>query len=439
MTRSRITYSSFHSPTSGAGIPKGAIAGIVVGIFLGAIVFPLLGFILWRHRRQRNFIFIQPSVHKARDITEVLDIRPGPLGQRRKPSTRSSISELSLDLFPVTIPQVTSSRSRASPPTFPRSPTTSSPSPAKRSPDDGGRDVHSPGAIDQNLGMHVRDPRMIDSENAPSPGFNRRSSVRKPSGPRPQSHRTSTGDPWTSTFIPLAQIMAEPGPAQNEQPSEPPEPKIQQVNAEGETATYSFLDMAPISGPPSIMEGPGKSQSSIRSLPPINVDSLHHPPVARISSVPSHRDPDRRRESGNSRQLSLSAVIRQLPPLKLRQSTEFHPYSPHPPGHPQRPRSYRPSTGGASPTESVPATASEVSEIRFCSPNESPGSNASPQRSGLDPHSPSLKATAIISPIYQKLFGTHQGEAPPDGLLANKRPLRRKQPSPSTFNTPPRT
>ena len=38
---SGITY-TFHRSTSGTGIPKGAIAGIVVGIFLGVVVFPVL-------------------------------------------------------------------------------------------------------------------------------------------------------------------------------------------------------------------------------------------------------------------------------------------------------------------------------------------------------------------------------------------------------------
>lgn len=352
---------------------------------------------------------------------------------------QSSISEVSLDLFPVTIPQVTSTRSRTSPPTFPRSPTTSLPSPAKQSPDDSGRDVRSPEAKTQGPSVHVQSPSTIDSENAPFLNFNnRRGTIPKPSGPRPQSHRTVSGDPRTSVFTSLAQIVAEPGPIQDKQPPELSEPKIEQVNEEAETTTYSFLDMTTASGPSSIMEGPRKSQNPIQPLSHTNLDSLPQlPPINRISSVPSHLDPDTRRESGTSRQLSLSAVIRPLPPLKLRQSPEFHPY--HPPGYLQRPRSHRPSTGGASPTESLPATMSEVSEIRFCSANESSGSNASLQRAGSDPHSPSLKLAAMTSPIYQKLFGTHQGEIPPDDLLAKKRPLRRKQLSTSTFNTPPRT
>jgi hypothetical protein len=435
VVRSRITYSSFHSPTSAPGIPKGAIAGIVVGIFLGVVVFPLLGFILWRHRRRkRDFTFIEPSIHKGRDITEVLDIRSGPLAQRRKPSTQSSISEVSLDLFPVTIPRVTSSRSRTSPPTFPRSPTPSSPSPAKRSHEESGHDTHTPEAIDQHPSAHPRSPRTVDLENNPSPSFNRRGSVPKPSGPRPQSHRTSTGDPRTSVPMSLIQIVTEPNPTKDNQPPVLPEPEIQQVNEEGETTTYSFLDMTPASGPSSVKEGLRKSRTSTQPLSHTNLDS---PPITRISSIPLHRDPDRRRESGNSKQLSLSAVIQQLPPLKLRQSTEFHPYSPHLSGRPQTMQSLRPSTGGASPTESIPAT--EVSEIRFCSPNESTGSNASLQGGGPDSRTPSLKVTTMTSPIYQKLFGTHQGDVPPDGLLANKRPLRRKQLSTSTFNTPPRT
>lgn len=439
LSRSRITYSSFHSQTSGAGFPNGAIAGIVVGIFFGVVVFPVLGFILWRHRRrQRDFMFIEPSIHKGCDFAEVLDINPGALGQRRKPSTKSSISEVSLDLFPVTIPQVRSSRSRTSPPTFPRSPTTSSPSPAKYSRDDSSRDVYFPEATQQHMSVHVRRPETIDLENAPSPSVNRRGSVPKPSGPRPQSHRTSTGDPQVSVLIP-AQIVPEFSPTEEIQPPELSEPEIQQVDEERDTTTYSFLDMTPTSAPPSLMEGPGKSQNPMQPLSHMNLDSFPHPPITRISSVRSHCDPDGRRESGNSKQLSLSAVIRQLPPLKLRHSAEFHPYSPHPPGQPQRPQSYRPSTGGASPTESVPATTSEVSEIRFCSPNESTGSNASLQRNGPDSHTPSLKVAAMTSPIYQKLFGTHQGEDPPDGLLAKKRPLRRKQLSTSTFNAPPTT
>lgn len=442
--RSAITYNSFHSPPSGAGIPKGAIVGIVVGIFLGVIVFPLLCFLLCRHRRrQRDFRFIQPSVHKRRDITDVLDIHPDLLAPRRKPSTLSSISQVSLDLFPVTIPHLTSLRSRTSPPTFPRSPTISSPSPAKYSPNNASRDVRSPEAIDRHLSVHAWSSKPIDWENAPSPSVNRRSSVPKPSGPRPQSHRTSTGDPRTSALISLAQIVAEPGLTTNTQPPEPPELKIQQVNEEEETTTYSFLDMTQTSVPPSIMEGLGKSQNPTRPVSHMTLDdSLRCSPIARVNSVRSHRDIDRRRESGISKQLSLSAVIRQLPPLKPHKSTEFHPYSPHPPENSQNSQmrqSHRPSTGGASPTESVPATTSEVSEIRFCSPNESTGSNPSLRKDGQDSRTPSPKATAMTSPIYQKLFGTPQGEVPPDGLLAKKRPLRRKQLSVSTFRTPPRT
>lgn len=102
-------------------------------------------------------------------------------------------------------------------------------------------------------------------------------------------------------------------------------------------------------------------------------------------------------------------------------------------------QSLRPSTGGASPTDSIPATMSEVSEIRFCSPNDSTGSNASLQAGGPDSRDPSLKVATMTSPIYQKLFGTPQGDVPPDGLLAKKRPLRRKQASTSTFNAQPWT
>lgn len=202
--------------------------------------------------------------------------------------------------------------------------------------------------------------------------------------------------------------------------------------------TYSFLDMNTTSGPPSVREGPVKSRSSVPPLPQTNSESLQHPPITRTSSTPSHRDPDKRRESSNSKQLSLSAVIRQLPNLKFRQSTELHPYSPHPSGHSRYSQSHRPQTGGASPTESVPMTTSEVSEIRFCNPGEISDSNGS-RKSGQISPSPSLKAATVTSPIYQKLFGTHQGEVPVDGLLAKKRPLRRKQFSASTFNAALRT
>lgn len=405
-----------------------------MGIFLGVAIFLVLGFILWRRRRRgdgRDFTFIEPSIHKGYDITEAIN---GVIGQRRKPHAQSPASEVSLDLFPVTIPQTISPLSRPSPPTFPRSPTLSSPSQTKSSHDDSGRDaIGSPEPIDQYLGPHMQSPRTVESRNAPSPGFSRRSSVPRPSGPRPQSYRTSIGDPWTSVFTPPARIVNEPDPTKIEELPENPEPKMQKVNEQGELITYSFLDMNSTSRTSSIKEGPGKSRNSVPPLPHANPDSPPHPAIITPDPARSHRDSDRHRESRSSKRLSLSAVIRQLPALKIRQSTELHPYSPHPP---HTSRSHRPPTGGASPTESVPVT--EVSEIRFFDAGEASGSGGSIQRSRPTSRSPSPKPTTVTSQIHQKLFGTHQEEVPPDGLLAKKRPLRRKQLSISTFNRSPR-
>ncbi|KAF9792599.1 hypothetical protein BJ322DRAFT_60192 [Thelephora terrestris] len=278
-------------------------------------------------------------------------------------------------------------------------------------------------------------PQTVDSGNAPSPGVNRRSSVPKPSGPRPQSHRTSTCDPRPSLLISPMQAVPEPSSLNCQAPTEP---DLQPVNEEGGTMTYSFLDMNATSRPPSLMDGPGKPPNPTQPLPHTNHDSLRLLPIIRTSPTPSNRDSDRRPEIRNSKRVSLSAVIRQLPIPKLRLSAELHPHSPGRPQTSRSSRSLRPQTGGASPTESVPMTTSEVSEIRFCSPGEGSESNAS-QRSARDTPSPSLKVTTMTSPIYQKLFGTQQGEVPPDGVLGKKRPLRRKQLSASAFDIPPRT
>ncbi|KAF9650651.1 hypothetical protein BDM02DRAFT_3127622 [Thelephora ganbajun] len=377
-------------PTSRGGIPKGAIAGIVVGIFLGVIAFPVLGFMLWRRRRRSgdgDFTFIEPSIHKGYDITEVLGIQPGGLGQQQKTPVQSPISEVSLDLFPVTIPQIIHSRSKPSPPTFPRSPTTSSPSPTQHLHDTSARDIiHSPEAVDQYLSVHIRSPPKVNSENTPSPSVNRRSSVPKPSGPRPQSYRASNDDRRTSVLVPSVQIATDPDPTKGKAPPEPPEPKMQQINEGGRVMTYSFLDMNSTSGAPSTMEGAGQSQPHNSNQPPLppntNLDSPRHSLIAGTNSAPSRRDSDRRRESRTSKSLSLSAVIRQLPTLKLRPPTEPHPYSPYSAGHPQTSQSHRPQTGGASPTESIPVTTSEVSEIRFRNPGESSDPSGSLQRSG---------------------------------------------------------
>ena len=407
-----------------------------MGIFLGVIVFPILGFVFWRRRRRRNdkkLTFIEPSTHKSYDITETLDIQPSAPGQRRKPPTQSPVSGLSLDLFPLSVPQPTRPWSRVSPPTFPRSPTPSSPSSTR---DNDAHDVgRSPVAKDRYPTAHIQSPSTADPENNPSPSVNRRSSVPKPSGPRPLSYRTSTSEPRPPVFASPPRIVIQPSSVKGKEPAEP---SLHEVNEEGGMMIYSFLDMNTTSGPPSVREGPGKSRNSMPPLPQTNPEPLHHPPITRTSSDPSHRDSEKRRESSNSKQLSLSAVIRQLPNLRFRQSAELHPYSPHPPGHSRYSQSHRPQTGGASPTESVPMTMSEVSEIRFCSPGEISDSNVS-QKSGRVSPPPSLKTTTVTSPIYQKLFGTHQGEAPADGLLAKKRPLRRKQLSTSTFNTAFRT
>ena len=441
MTHFRITYSSFHRSTSATGISKGAIAGIVVGIFLGVLAFLVLAFVLWRRRRPRgeegDFNFIEPSIHKGFDITEVLDIQPGGLGQWRKPpaQSHSSVSEVSLDLIPVAVPQVTHSRSKPSPPTFPRSPTTSSSaSPTQHLRDASGRGViHSPETVDQYLSLQIRSPPQVDSENTPTPILNRRSSVPRPSGPRPQSYRSSTDDPRTSVFMPPIRIVTDPDPTKGKEPSEPPEPPepgMQQVNEGGRMATYSFLDMNSSSGAPSTIDGAGQPRNSIPPVPHITIDSPHHSFITRTNSTPSRRDFDRRRESGSSKPLSLSAVIQQPPTLKCLPLDESHPYS-------------RPRTGeGASPTESVPVTMSEVSEIRFSHPAEIHETSVSQQSascSQLPTQSSPMEATPATSSIYQKLFGTQQGEIPPDGLLTKKRPLHRKALSASTFNTPPRT
>jgi len=449
-----IIYNSFYSPTSDTGIPKGAIAGIVVGIFLGVVVFPILGFVLWRRRRRkgrrRNFTFIEPSIHKGFDITEVLDIQPGGLGHRRKsPSpTQSPVSEVSLDLFPVTIPQNTYTLPRASPPTFPRSPTTSSPSTTQQLRDISGRGVvHPPEAIDQHLSVHIPCPPQVDLEKSPSPALNRRSTVPKPSGPRPQSYRSSTCDPRTSAFMPLAEALTDPTPIKGKgrlEPPEPSEPEMQQVNEGERTTIYSFLDMNSYSGPPSTIDGVGQSQNVNRPVSHANIDSFRHSLVTGANSIRSRRDSDKRRESGASKPLSLSVVIQQPPALKYSPSSEPHPYSPYSTGHRQGRESLRPRTGeGVSPTESIPITTSEVSEIRFSHPGEIGEPSALLRRGSgsylQSPSQPSMKAVSTASPIYQKLFGTLQGQVPQDGLLSKRRPLHRRVLSASTFNTPPRT
>lgn len=194
--------------------------------------------------------------------------------------------------------------------------------------------------------------------------------------------------------------------------------------------TYSFLDMNSSSGAPSTIEGVGQLRNSIPPVPHINIDSLHHSLITRTNSTPSRRDFDRRRESGSSKPLSLSVVIQQPSTLKCLPSNEPHPYS-------------RPRTGeGVSPTESVPVTMSEVSEIRFSHPGEIHEPNTSQpgaSYSQLPTQSPPVEATPATSSIYQKLFGTQQGELPQDGLLAKKRPLYRKALSVSTFSTPSHT
>jgi len=436
-----ITYSSFHSSTS--GISKGAIAGIVVGIVLGVVVFPILGFALWRWRRrwrrwrnERDFTFIEPSIHKGLDIAEVLDIQPGGLDQRWKSPTQSPTSEVSLDLFPVTIPHIVDPQSKSSPPTFPRSPTTSSLSPTQRLRDSGGGGVvHSPEAADQSLSAYIN--LEIDSEPTPSPGIHRRSTIPKPSGPRLPSYRFSTDDPRIPAFMPPAQTIPDPTPTGGE---EPPEPEMQQINERGRSTVYSFLDMNPSSGPSSTIDGVGQSRNPEQSVPQVVLDSPPHSLLTRSNSAQSHLDSDRRRESRTSKPLSLSVVIQQPPTLEYPQSTEPHPYSPYSRGNRLTPQFLRPRTGErASPTESIPFTTSEVSEIRFSHPGESGEPSASRPGSGLDPEPSPLRTTATTSQIYRKLFGTSQGEIPQDGLPGKKRPLHRKALSSSTFKTPPQT
>jgi hypothetical protein len=440
-------YSSFHRSTSGTGIPKGAIAGIVVGVFLGVVVFPALAFVFWRHRRRKrkqgDFTFIEPSIHKGYDITEVIDIQRSGQSQQRKSPAQSPVSEVSLDLVPVTIPQMTYPypRPKPSPPTFPRSPTISSPSsPAKHLRDANSRGViHSPEAEDQYLGVLVRNPFQVDFGNTPSPGLNRRSSVPKPAGPRPQSYRASTDDRRISVFMPPAQIVTDPSPTKGKEPQEaqePPEPEMQQADGGRRMASHSFLDMN-TSGVLSTRDGSRQSQGSIRPVSHMNVDSPRHSEITRTNSIQSHRYSDGRRESENSKPLSLSAVIRQPSTLKYRSSTGPHPYSPYSTAH--QPLRHR-TEGGVSPTDSMPMTTSEVSEIQFRDPREVSEPSTSLRRSAsfsqppIQPHP--MKATAMTSPIYQKLFGTKQGDAPPDGLLAKKRPLHRKSLSAITFSPP---
>jgi hypothetical protein len=359
----------------------------------------------------------------------VLDIRPDDLDQRENPPTQSPDSEVSLELFPVTIPQITNPQPKPSPPTFPRSPT-SSPSPVRHLCDSSGGDVvRSPEAA--YLSVQVRNPLQANPENTPSPGLNRRSTVPKPSGPRPPSYRYSIDDSRTSAFMPLAQTSTDPTPTEGK---EQPEPDIQQENGGERTTIYSFLDMSSFSEPPSTIDGVGLSRDLSQPASHANVDSPHHSPVARTDST---RDPDRRRESRMSKPLSLSIVIQQPPTSKYPPSTEPHPYSTYSAGYRLTPHSYRPRTGErASPTESIPFTTSEISEIHFSHPGEL---SASRPGTGSDPQPPPLGASPATSPIYRKLFGALQGELPLDGLLTKKRPSHRKALSASIFNTPPRT
>ena len=428
----RITYHSVNSSASGSSIPRGAIAGIVVGIVLGVIVFPILGFVLWcrrRRRRQRRkgdkkeITLIEPSIHKHFDITEVLDIKSDGAGQREKSSTQSPDSGISLDLFPVTIPQITNPQPERTPPTFPRSPTRSSPSPIRhlyRS--SGGDVVRLPAVADQCLSVKIRNPLQINSEGTPSPGLNRRSTVPKPSGPRPPSYHHSIDDPRTSAFIPLARTSTNPTPIERK---ERPESEIQQVNEGERTTIYSFLDMNnSYSGPPSTIDGVGQSHNPNQSASHANPDSPRYSLVTGTNSTQSHRDPDRNQESRMSKPLSLSIVIQQPPTSKSPPPTELHPYSHYSAGYRLTPHSYRPRTGErASPTESIPFTTSEISEIRFSHPGEPsvsrPGSESNPQP-------PPPKTNTATFPIYRKLFGTLQGDVPPDKLLAKKRLLHRK-------------
>ena len=401
-----------------------------MGVFLGVVVFPILALALWCRRRrrgkERNFTFIEPSIHKGFDITEVLDIQPGGLGQWRSPPAESPVSEVSLDLVPVTIPQVTHSWSNPSPPTFPRSPTTSPlPSPTQHPHHASGRGViHSPEAVDQYLSVRVRSPFQASSETTPSAGLNRRSSVPKPSGPRPQSHRVSTDDPRASVFMPPVRTTSDPNPTKA---NEPPGPETQQVNEGGRTTIYSFLDMNSSSTTPSSIDG--QSRNSIQPIPHIHLESSRDSVITRTNSTSSRRDFDRRRESGSSKPLSLSVVIQQPPTLKSPPPVEPHPYS----------RQH--TRERISMAESIPVTMSEISEIRFSNPAETfePSGSRQSGSHSQPPAQPSpVNATPTTSSIYQKLFGVQQGEVPPDVLLAKKRPLHRKALSTSMFETVPR-
>ena len=425
-----ITYSSSLRSTSGTGIPKGSVAGIAVGIFMGVVVFPFLALAFWRCRRrrgkERDFTFIEPSIHKGYDITETLDIQPGGMGPWRSPPAESPVSEVSLDLVPVTIPQITHSWSNPSPPTSPRSPTTSPPpSPTQNSRHASGRGViHSPEAVDQYLSVRVRSPFQAGSEDAPPLGLNRRSSVPKPSGPRPRSHHVSTHDPRPSVFMPPVQIASDPSPIKAK---EPPEPETQQVNEGGRTTIYSFLDMNSSSATPSSIDG--QSRNSTQPIPHINLESPRDSVITRTNSTSSRRELDRRRESGSSKPLSLSVVIQQPPTLKYPPPVEPHPYS------------RQQARERVSMAESIPVTMSEISEIRFSDPVESrePSGSLQGGSHSRPPAQPSpVNATPTTSSIYQKLFGVQQGEVPPDVLSAKKRPLHRKALSASTFETLPR-
>lgn len=436
-----ITYNFFHSQSSGSDIPKDAIAGIVLGIVLGVVAFPILVFFLWRRRRRRrrnrrDITFIEPSIHKGFNKAEVFDVQPGSLGQRGKSPTQSPISEISLELLPVTLPQVAHPRSKPSPPTFPRSPTASSPSTTQRQRDNGsGSVIHPPEAVDQCLGVQIRNPLQDDLESTPSPVLNRRGTVPKPSGPRPPSYRFSADDPRTPFSLPLVQTLADPTPTEGK---EPPGPETQQLDEGGRTTIYSFLDMSSFSAPSSTIDDIGQSHNPDRPTSPANPEPPRHPPVAGADSTQSHRSSNKRRESGISNPLTLSVVIQQPPTLRYPPSTEPHPYSPYSTGHRLTPQFLRPRTGeGASPTESIPFSTSEISEIRFRHPGEGGETGSSRPGSGSGPQL-SLKSAAPTSPIYRKLFGATQGEEPPDGLLEKKRPFHRKALSSPTFSTPPR-
>ena len=404
-----------------------------MGVVLGVVVFPILGFFLWRWRRrrrrknERDFNFIEPSIHKGFDIAEVLDIQPGGLGQRGKPPTQSPTSDVSLDLFPVTIPQLMDPQSKTSPPTFPRSPTTSSLSRIQRPRDSSsGGVVHSPEAADQSLSTYIRDSLQIDLEDTLSSGIHRRSTIPRPSGPRPPSYRFSNDDPRLSAVMPISPTLMDSNPAGR---GEYPEPEMQQINEGRGSTIYSFLDMNPPSGPPSTIDNVGQSRNPDQPVPHVNLESPPRSVATRSDSARSHRDSDRRRESGTSKPLTLSVVI-EPPTLKYPPATEPHPYSPYSRINRLTPQFLRPRTGERiSPTESIPFTTSEVSEIRFSHPGDSGEPSASRPGSGSDPQPSPLRATAATSHIYRKLFGTPQGEVPQDG----KRPIHRKALSSSTF------